>query len=204
MKERDPEKEERAEHLPWPQREEPYWKAAVSLEFLFRDVSAAVAGRFADRCVLPDNYLRTLDRGAAWERLRKSLGCAGEFLGRRVLVQIDREAPVRRIWGEDLVDVLVRYRGLVWKAGIGLAPGEFLHEVDRALGVVWSGQGGSYGLRRVFPECTPSPVRADEIRRTGWMKPVGGMSIEPFGDREGALRRVASVLLYCLLRKAVN
>jgi len=204
MTERDPEKEELADHLPWPDRDEPYWKAVTSLEFLFRGVSDAVALRFAERCVIPDNYLRTLDRGAGWERLRKSLGCVGEFLERRVLVQMNREARVRAIWGDGLVDGLVRFRKLLLRAGLGLAPGDFLRELDRETRLIWQGEAGAYSLSRVFPECTPSRAKVEQIRRTGWTRPPDGMSAEVFGDRGSALRRTASVLLYCLLRKAVN
>jgi hypothetical protein len=201
MSERDPEKEERADHLPWPKADQPYWRATASLEFLFREAVAAVAAKFSDRCVDPDNYLRILDPGASSERLKKSLGCVTEFLRRRVLAQMDREAPVRRIWGDGLVEVLVRYRELLWKAGVELAPGEFLRQVDREVGGVWSGEAGAYSLSRVFPECTPSPARVEQIRRTAWIRPPDGMSTEPFRDRKGALRRIASVLLYCALRK---
>jgi hypothetical protein len=200
MPERDSQKEQQAKRLSWSEASQPYWQATAAVQHLLDETVTSRAEKFADRLVRAAAYRGKLDQGAAGNRLNRSHGCVTSILRHRALLQVGREAAVRSMWGDALINSLVGYWTLTNKAGSTLSPSQFLRELDRQVRRLWDGGLGEYCLSRIFPECRPDRIPPELVRRVGWFAPPQGMSPDPFRDPERGVQRVASAFLYGALR----
>jgi len=200
MPERDPQREQRADRLPWSAPDLPYWQAAAATEFLLRESITAVAEEFSDRCVDAATYKPSLKHEPALARLSRSLGCLNSMIWHKALIRLGREAFLRTVWGDPLTESLKRFWTLTKAADAALDPVDFLDRVHGQMQALWDPGRGQYALSRVFPECALQKVLPETIRQVRWPVLPEATGVEPFRDPQGATRRVASAYVYAALR----
>jgi hypothetical protein len=200
MESRDWNREQAAWHLPWAAADEPYWKAAAACEHLLREVVAAPAQKFTQREAAEEAYARKFSLEIAVARLGIRLGRVEGFLDRHLLALIRSEAPVRRVWGDAIVNYLVSaWLLLIRDQNSGLAPEAFLNAVQRQASEVWRGVGvPSYGLCEVFPTIQRTEATVSEFAAGEWPKPLTSVSAAPMSTNE-AVTSVAAALLYSVI-----
>lgn len=200
MPARDPQKEQQAENLAWAEESMPYWQAAAATEYLFRESVDAVRESFAERRIHASQYSAVIDRGDAWKRLETRVSLIRSALHRELFRKIYWEADVRRIWGDPLIDSLVRFFVLSRKSGTRHSVKQFLRHLREGVREAWNGMAGGYSLAKVFPECESNEIEPGMIRRLGWIAPPAGMAPAVFADPKKAFRKMAATLLYAALR----
>jgi hypothetical protein len=200
MPARDPQKEQKAEYLPWSEESMPYWQAAAATEYLFRESVAAVRENFFERRIRSSQYSGIINRGDAWKRLETRFSLIRSALHRNLFRKIYWEADVRRIWGDSLIDALIRFFVLSRKAGMRHNAKQFLGHLHKDVQEVWDGVPGRYSLAKIFPECGASAIEPGMIRRVGWIASPPGTEPAVLADPKKAFRKMAAAFLYAALR----
>ncbi len=200
MESRDWNREQDARQLPWAAPDEPYWKAAAACEHLFREAVAARAEKFTDRELGEEKYVRIFNMEVALPRLGLRLGRVNAFLDRRVLALIASEGPVRRVWGDAVVNYLISaWRLLVHDQHSPWTPTTFLRAVQSRAAELWRGSGvASYGLSAVFPAIQKTDAAVSEFAAGEWPKPLTAVNGAPMGVDE-AVTSVAAALIYSII-----
>jgi hypothetical protein len=198
MQSRDWVQEKAAQHLNWANANEPYWKAAAACEHFFRESVAAPAQKFTQRELPEEAYARKFNRDSAMSRLGARLGRVNAFLDRHALQHIASDGPVRRVWGDAVVNYLIS----AWQLLVHeqhQPPDAFLKAVQNHAVQRWKRSGvASYALSQVFPAIPKVDASVAELASTDWPRPLVSRDVAAVSLKEAA-NSVSAALIYSII-----
>lgn len=201
--ERDPKTEKAAQNVPWPKDEtNPIWQGALALDYLLNDSAMEKRGEFKEREI--SNPSSRFSLKEAELRRRKALQMAERLSRKKAIIRMCRDPWARGVWGEGLVEIISHYWSIAAKKEGGKDAVRRFHRIcQRALTATWRGEGGSFGLRGVFPELTTAErIRPGKMARIPWPKPrEGTWAPDLFDDAEKAAQRLVATILFWTLRE---
>src|SRR5262249_50221011 len=138
-------------------------------------------------------------------RLRKSLSMVRMLSKKKAASRLCRDPWSKWIWGEGPVEIASHYWSIAAsREGGKAAVSDFPRELQRALEMLWRGEGKDLGLRDVFLNITQAErMRPGKMGAIRWPRVTEGKwARELFDDKKRAARRAAAILIFWTLREA--
>ena len=196
MPDRDTRGERIGRHLPWPEANQPYWKAVCAVDDQMRDTARDRQARFEDRRVEERLFAHAINRDDAVARLKRALGRI-EAMTRHAFPQaLENEPLPARIWGRPVLGNLRTLYHRIWLARAKGSLDGLGAQVHDSMRFLWSPRGDEFGFGTIFPESRPIKAAPSAVERVDWPLVKGDIPAQNLANPEYAARVVAAYLLF--------